>query len=39
MAAINTVLITSSKLTGAPASFAFMGGPWANLLGSTGTGN
>jgi peptide/nickel transport system substrate-binding protein len=39
MAAINTVLITSSKLTGAPASFAYMGGPWANLLGSTGTGN
>jgi peptide/nickel transport system substrate-binding protein len=39
MAAINTVLITSSKLTGAPASFAFMGGPWANLLGSTGNGS
>ena len=39
MAAINTVLITSSKLTGAPASFAYMGGPWANLLGSTGAGN
>jgi peptide/nickel transport system substrate-binding protein len=39
MAAINTVLITSSKLTGAPASFAYMGGPWANLLGSTGSGN
>ena len=39
MAAINTVLITSSKLTGAPASFAYMGGPWANLLGGTGTGN
>jgi peptide/nickel transport system substrate-binding protein len=37
MAAINTVLITSSKLTGAPASFAYMGGPWANLLGSTGS--
>jgi peptide/nickel transport system substrate-binding protein len=39
MAAINTVLITSSKLTGAPASFAFMGGPWANLLGGTGNGS
>ena len=39
MAAINTVLITSSKLTGAPASFAYMGGPWANLLGSTGAGS
>jgi peptide/nickel transport system substrate-binding protein len=38
MAAINTVLITSSKLTGAPASFAYMGGPWANLLGSTDAG-
>jgi peptide/nickel transport system substrate-binding protein len=39
MAAINTVLITSGKLTGAPASFAFMGGPWANLLGGTGNGS
>jgi len=39
MAAINTVLITSSKLTGAPASFAYMGGPWANLMGSTGAGS
>jgi peptide/nickel transport system substrate-binding protein len=39
MAAINTVLITSSKLTGAPVSFAFMGGPWGNLLGSTGNGS
>jgi len=39
MAAINTVLITSSKLTGAPASFTFMGGPWANLLGATGNGS
>jgi peptide/nickel transport system substrate-binding protein len=39
MAAINTVLITSSKLTGAPASFAYMGGPWANLLGGTGDGS
>jgi peptide/nickel transport system substrate-binding protein len=39
MAAINTVLITSSKLSGAPASFAYMGGPWANLLGGTGAGN
>jgi peptide/nickel transport system substrate-binding protein len=39
MAAINTVLITSSKLTGAPASFAYMGGPWANLMGSAGAGS
>lgn len=39
MAAINNVLITSSKLTGAPTSFAYMGGPWANLMGSTGAGS
>jgi peptide/nickel transport system substrate-binding protein len=39
MAAINTTLITTSKLTGAPVSFAYMGGPWANLLGSTGSGS
>ena len=39
MAAINTTLFTSSKLTGAPVSFAYMGGPWANLLGSTGSGS
>jgi peptide/nickel transport system substrate-binding protein len=34
MAAVNTVLITQAGLTGAPASFTYMGGPWANLLGS-----
>jgi peptide/nickel transport system substrate-binding protein len=39
MAAINNVLITSSKLTGAPTSFAYMGGPWANLMGGTGAGS
>ena len=33
MAAVDNVLITSSKLSGAPASFTYMGGPWANLLG------
>jgi peptide/nickel transport system substrate-binding protein len=33
MAAPDNVLVTSSKLTGAPASFVYMGGPWANLLG------
>lgn len=33
MAAPDNVLITSSKLSGAPASFVYMGGPWANLLG------
>lgn len=31
----NSVLITSADLTGAPASFVYMGGPWANLLGGT----
>jgi peptide/nickel transport system substrate-binding protein len=35
MAAPSNVLITSSGLTGAPASFVYMGGPWANLLGGT----
>ncbi len=39
MAAVDTVLVTSSRLTGAPASFTYMGGPWANLLGSAGGGN
>jgi peptide/nickel transport system substrate-binding protein len=34
MAAVNSVLITQANLTGAPASFTYMGGPWANLLGS-----
>lgn len=33
MAAPDNVLITSSNLSGAPASFVYMGGPWANLLG------
>jgi peptide/nickel transport system substrate-binding protein len=33
MAATNTVLITGKALTGAPASFVYMGGPWANHLG------
>ncbi|HEY7076934.1 MAG TPA: ABC transporter substrate-binding protein [Solirubrobacteraceae bacterium] len=33
VAAIDNVLITSSRLTGAPASFVYMGGPWANLIG------
>jgi peptide/nickel transport system substrate-binding protein len=33
MAAPDSVLITSSKLSGAPSSFVYMGGPWANLLG------
>ncbi len=34
MAEPNSVLITRSDLTGAPASFVYMGGPWANLLGA-----
>jgi peptide/nickel transport system substrate-binding protein len=29
----DTTLITSRSLTGAPASFTYMGGPWANLMG------
>jgi peptide/nickel transport system substrate-binding protein len=33
LAAVNSVLITRSDLTGAPTSFTYMGGPWANLLG------
>jgi peptide/nickel transport system substrate-binding protein len=33
MAAPNNVLVTSSRLSGAPASFVYMGGPWANLMG------
>ncbi|HEY4097562.1 MAG TPA: ABC transporter substrate-binding protein [Baekduia sp.] len=33
MAAPSSVLITRKGLTGAPSSFVYMGGPWANLLG------
>jgi peptide/nickel transport system substrate-binding protein len=33
MAAVNGVLITSARLTGAPVSFVYMGGPWANFIG------
>jgi peptide/nickel transport system substrate-binding protein len=29
----DTTLITSRSLTGAPVSFTYMGGPWANLMG------
>lgn len=35
MAEPNSVLITSKKLTGAPSSFVYMGGPWANALGGS----
>jgi peptide/nickel transport system substrate-binding protein len=30
----DTVLITSRYLTGAPVSFVYMGGPWANMMGA-----
>jgi len=30
----DTVLITSHQLTGAPVSFVYMGGPWANMMGA-----
>jgi len=33
VSAPNSVLVTNAKLTGAPTSFTYMGGPWANLLG------
>jgi peptide/nickel transport system substrate-binding protein len=33
MAAPDSLLITSRQLTGAPTSFVYMGGPWANLMG------
>jgi peptide/nickel transport system substrate-binding protein len=29
----DTLLITSRQLTGAPDSFVYMGGPWANMMG------
>lgn len=34
----NQVLVTDAKLTGAPASFTFMNGPWAWSLGSKDAG-
>jgi peptide/nickel transport system substrate-binding protein len=33
MAAPDSLLISSRQLTGAPTSFVYMGGPWANLMG------
>jgi peptide/nickel transport system substrate-binding protein len=33
MAAPDSLLITSRQLTGAPTSFVYMGGPWANMMG------
>jgi peptide/nickel transport system substrate-binding protein len=35
LAQLNTLLITSKKITGAPSSFVYMGGPWANLIGAS----
>jgi peptide/nickel transport system substrate-binding protein len=29
----DTILITARQLTGAPSSFVYMGGPWANMMG------
>jgi peptide/nickel transport system substrate-binding protein len=29
----DTIVITSRQLTGAPSSFVYMGGPWANMIG------
>ncbi len=29
----DSILITSKQLTGAPSSFVYMGGPWANMMG------
>jgi peptide/nickel transport system substrate-binding protein len=31
----DSILITSRQLTGAPASFVYMGGPWANMMGGS----
>ena len=33
LAAPDTLLITNRSLTGAPASFVYMGGPWVNMMG------
>jgi peptide/nickel transport system substrate-binding protein len=30
----NTLLVTDRRYTGAPASFVYMGGPWAYALGT-----
>jgi len=35
LAQLNTLLITSNKITGAPSSFVYMGGPWANRIGAS----
>jgi peptide/nickel transport system substrate-binding protein len=36
LAAPNTVLIMDKRITGAPSSFQYMGGPWAATIGASG---
>src|SRR4051812_38084013 len=36
LAAPNTVVIMDKKITGAPSSFQYMGGPWTATIGSSG---
>jgi len=36
LAAPNTVVIMDKKVTGAPSSFQYMGGPWATAIGASG---
>jgi peptide/nickel transport system substrate-binding protein len=36
LAAPNTVLVMDKKITGAPSSFQYMGGPWAASIGAAG---
>lgn len=38
LANANTLLVMNRSLTGAPASFVFMGGPWATTLGAASAG-
>jgi peptide/nickel transport system substrate-binding protein len=33
LAAPDSLLVTAKQLTGAPTSFVYMGGPWANMMG------
>jgi peptide/nickel transport system substrate-binding protein len=36
LAAPNTIVVMDKKVTGAPSSFMYMGGPWAATIGATG---
>jgi len=36
LAAPNTIVVMDKKVTGAPSSFMYMGGPWAATIGGTG---